>query len=283
MTEEKMKTLTLAPEWLPKCRMKRIICHWTAGAYEPTELDKEHYHFLIDGTAKLHRGRYTVADNVSTADGRYAAHTRNCNTGSIGIAACCMAGAKSSPFAPGQYPLTLQQWVTMAQLAAQLAQCYDIPVSPQTILGHGEVEKQLGIPQLGKWDPMKLPFEPALTPAQVGQRLRERVSYHLANLQPEKEPPCTVILYQKKHPGLITNGTTYVSAEYVFATLNVTKYQTVADHTLQYEWNGQVYRQACHRYEGEIFLSCRQLATILQHPISFQRDENGNAIVRIGN
>ena len=33
-------------------KMKRIIIHWTAGAWFPNATDKEHYHFLIDKNGK---------------------------------------------------------------------------------------------------------------------------------------------------------------------------------------------------------------------------------------
>ena len=35
--------------WMPDAVMKRIIWHWTAGSYTCSELDKEHYHFIIEG------------------------------------------------------------------------------------------------------------------------------------------------------------------------------------------------------------------------------------------
>jgi hypothetical protein len=35
--------------WLSNVEMRRIICHWTAGAYNPSENDLDHYHILIDG------------------------------------------------------------------------------------------------------------------------------------------------------------------------------------------------------------------------------------------
>jgi len=36
---------------------------------------------LIEDDGNLVRGAHSIADNVSTTDGRYAAHTRGCNTG----------------------------------------------------------------------------------------------------------------------------------------------------------------------------------------------------------
>ncbi len=115
--------------WLPVCSMKRIICHWTAGGYKATSLDRAHYHILIEGDGNLVRGTHSIADNVSTADGVYAAHTAKCNTGSIGVAVCAMGGAVREPFHAGPYPMTLEQWNIMARVVAELCQFYQIPVT----------------------------------------------------------------------------------------------------------------------------------------------------------
>jgi len=159
--------------------MARIVTHWTAGAYKVSELDKEHYHIIIAGDGTLVRGDHTIADNVSSGDGDYAAHTRNCNTGSIGVSVACMANARESPFSAGPYPMTLLQWTTLARVCAQLCAAYHIPVSPKTVLGHGEVQKNLSIAQAGKWDPMKLPWDPTLSVTEVGDQFRSKVTEFL--------------------------------------------------------------------------------------------------------
>ncbi len=161
--------------WMMPAKMERIICHWTAGGYIPSENDLSHYHILIDGDGALHAGSHVIADNESTSDGDYAAHTRGTNTGSIGVSMCCMAGAIDRPFNPGQVPMKQLQWDAMIAAVAQLCQAYSIPVTLQTVLGHGEVEKNLGRPQSGKWDPMMLPFAPKLSPEEVGEKLRSEV------------------------------------------------------------------------------------------------------------
>lgn len=155
--------------------MRRIICHWTAGAYTPSENDLSHYHILVDGDGQLHRGTHSIADNESTGDGDYAAHAKGANSHCIGVTVCCMADAKESPFSSGSFPMKEAQWDAMVDAVAQLCKAYDIPVSSTTVLGHGEVEKNIGIKQEGKWDPMKLSFAPNLTKAQVGSRLRDEV------------------------------------------------------------------------------------------------------------
>jgi hypothetical protein len=148
------------PAWMPSCEMERIIVHWTAGSYTVSATDKEHYHIIVDGGGNLVRGDKPITANVSTADNDgYAAHTKSCNSGSIGISAACMAGAVESPFNPGAYPLRQVQWEKLAAVAADLCRSYGIEVTPQTVLQHGEVEDNLGISQDGKWDINILPWD----------------------------------------------------------------------------------------------------------------------------
>jgi hypothetical protein len=157
--------------------LNKIICHWTAGSYNVNEQDKEHYHFIIDGTGKVVTGDYPPEANISTSDADgYAAHTRGCNTGAIGVSVAAMAGAVENPFDAGKYPILQLQWGAMVKLVADLAKKYNIPVSTRTILTHAEVEVNLGVDQNGKWDITRLPFEPATIGAKaVGDKLRKEV------------------------------------------------------------------------------------------------------------
>ena len=164
------------PDWMPDCKMKRIILHWTAGGYNASSTDKEHYHILIQGDGTLVRGDHPIDDNVSTADDDYAAHTRGRNTGSIGVSVCCMVGAHEKTSKFGVAPMKKAQWLQMAAVTAELATFYKIKVTPKTILGHGEVEKNIGPKQKGKWDPMVLPWDTSLTKAQVGNLFRSEVA-----------------------------------------------------------------------------------------------------------
>lgn len=170
-------------EWLDSGKPERIIAHWTAGAYLVSELDKEHYHFIIDGDSKLFRGDHSVSDNDLATDGDYAAHTRGCNTKSIGISVACMAGAIESPFKEGRYPMKELQWKMMAQVAAELCIHYKIPVGVRTVLGHGEVQRILGIAQAGKWDPMVLPWQHQIDKSVVGDMFRALVQQYVEQLR----------------------------------------------------------------------------------------------------
>jgi hypothetical protein len=192
--------MILDPAWLPNASMRRIICHWTAGAHKASSLDKEHYHFLVEADGTIVRGRRSIADNVSTADGVYAAHTKGANTGAIGIAVCAMAGAKQSPFQAGASPMLESQWRRLADVAAELCRAYSLPVTPETVLGHGEVQVLLGIAQDGKWDPMVLPWAPEMSITQVGTFFRTLVQSNLQTAAAAAEAPvvATVDLEGKK-------------------------------------------------------------------------------------
>ena len=171
---------TVPPEWTPACDMDRIIVHWTAGSYDVSATDREHYHFIIGSNLVWVRGDYSIKANVSTSDSDgYAAHTKSFNTKSIGIAAACMAGAVESPFNPGKYPLLEEQWLALAAGAAYLCRKYSIPVTPTTVLQHGEVQKNCGVAQDGKWDINKLPWEPSMSAVDVGNLFRREVSARL--------------------------------------------------------------------------------------------------------
>jgi len=156
--------------------MKRIIWHWSAGLHTPSNLDREHYHFIIDGEGKVHPGKWPVAANEKPVKGQYAAHTLNCNTGSIGIAVAAMAGAVERPFDAGRFPITQKQVTALVELARDLGKQYGIPVTPETMLSHAEVQPVLGIKHRGKWDITWLPgMAIPGDPVAVGNKLRAMV------------------------------------------------------------------------------------------------------------
>ncbi|WP_159454108.1 N-acetylmuramoyl-L-alanine amidase [Roseovarius albus] len=209
--------------WMPKARMNKIILHWTAGSHEPNSLDKKHYHILIDGDGELHRGNHAISANVPPLRSKsYAAHTLNCNSHSIGVSLCAMGGdVRESPFRPGPFPITSVQWSTLAQVAAELCLRYDIPVSRKTVLGHGEVQKNLNIKQKGKWDPLALPWDPDRPYSEIGDQMREMVADNLDALKTPKpvvddtneveEPPTEVItLDGTELEGAAMDGRTWI-------------------------------------------------------------------------
>ncbi len=162
--------------------MQRIICHWSEGNHKSNSTDRAAYHLLVESDGKVIGGDHAISDNVSTSDDDYAAHTRGANTGSIGIACCAMMGCQERPFSPGPKPMTKLQWDTIVQAIAELCCFYKIPVTPKTVLGHGEVQAILGITQKGKWDPMVWPWDTSKSRAEVGAALRTQVSAALAKI-----------------------------------------------------------------------------------------------------
>lgn len=167
--------------------MNRIILHWTGGANSVSLLDRQHYHFIIDGGGKVHEGTFRPEDNLDVRDGKYAAHTLNCNTGAIGVAVAAMAGAVERPFNAGRFPITLKQVEALARLCARLCAQYEIPVRRETVLSHAEVQPTLKIPQRGKWDIAWLPgMAKPDDPVKVGDFIRAKIS---GNMQPVAIPP----------------------------------------------------------------------------------------------
>lgn len=173
-------------------KITRIIIHWTAGGLKPNAEDLERYHYLIDGDGKLHKGKYTPEDNLSTSDGKYAAHTGGLNTGSIGIAVCGMAGFKDKQHM-GNYPITKLSIEKLCSFAATLSLKYNIKITEDTVETHYEVGKKVSegkIPKnkytkdnIGKIDITFLPHEPNLKPDQIGNYLRTKIAWYKNKLK----------------------------------------------------------------------------------------------------
>jgi N-acetyl-anhydromuramyl-L-alanine amidase AmpD len=169
--------------------MERIIIHWTGGSHRAGELDKKHYHRLVEGDGTVVFGNEEIADNIVTSDGDYAAHTLMLNTRSIGVSMCGMRNATEVPMDFGPSPLTEVQFRAMAQLVAELCMSYGIPVTGRTVLTHAEVQPTLGVRQRGKWDLTCLKFKPELRGAiPVGDYMRELVTEALNTMQGVRAP-----------------------------------------------------------------------------------------------
>lgn len=174
------KPVALDATWMPSARMSRVILHWTGGSYVASSLDKEHYHFLIEGDGTVVRGLHPVSANQyigSKSQDQYAAHTRGANTGAIGVSLCGAAGSNEVPFRPGKFPIKEEQWQIAAEVVAALCRRYGIPVTDKTVLSHAEVQRNLGITQNGKWDISRLTFgAKPQTAKQCGDDFRARVA-----------------------------------------------------------------------------------------------------------
>lgn len=169
-------------EWMPAATMTRVVVHWTAGTSTASQSDREHYHILINGDGALVRGIPSIALNSGALKPGYAAHTLNCNTGSVGVSLAGMAGAQESPFDAGKHPITATQWAKLGLVIADLCERYGIAITKTTVLTHAEVQANLGITQKGKWDIAALPFDPTFprTAAAVGDRMRKEATAALA-------------------------------------------------------------------------------------------------------
>ncbi len=271
------------PAWMPPSpKMKRIIAHWTAGQHKANSTDRSHYHILIEGNGKLIRGTNTITDNESTSDGDYAAHTKGSNTNCIGVSMCCMAGCEEDPFVAGSAPMTQAQWQKMCQVIADLCKRYGIPVSKTTVLGHGEVQGNLGITQNGKWDPLVLPWNRDLTRREVDDLMRETVAGYL-------ETPARVSVSVNGHvftgpDAFMDDGQSFVALRGV---ADLLKWQILvanfdngddAGTVSLTTKTGQIIQLAeAVRRSGRAFVRTTDLATALKTGIEWNATTPGNA------
>lgn len=163
--------------------MKRIIIHWTAGAYKPNATDLAHYHYLIDDEGKVYEGNFKPEDNENCHDGHYAAHTGGGNTGSIGVAMCgMMEYSPLKDISSTEYPLKRIQCERCFKLIAELCQKYHIPITPDTVMTHYEFGvKNPSTSSAGKIDITVLP-DYIISSDKVGNFIRNKATWYLQNL-----------------------------------------------------------------------------------------------------
>lgn len=106
-------------------REVKIYLHWTAGHYGQFYDD---YHINIDADGSLYLTSASLAD--------IKAHTWRRNTGAIGIALACCAGAASNDL--GAEPPTEMQIECLAQVVAVLCACTDVPLDGAHVMTHAE-------------------------------------------------------------------------------------------------------------------------------------------------
>lgn len=158
--------------------MKRIVIHWTAGGYYPTDYEKEHYHFLVDKDGVVHNGKFKPEDNEVCKVGKYAAHTGGGNTGSIGVAICAMAGFKNRKCI-GNYPILKKQFESTMELCALLAGKYKIEITPQTVFTHYEFGiKNPKTSSAGKIDIIFIPPYSWVAQGEVGSFIRSKIKWY---------------------------------------------------------------------------------------------------------
>ena len=158
--------------------MKKIIIHWTAGAYTPNSTDLKHYHYLIDKNGRTNYGIYKPEDNENCNDGKYAAHTGGGNTGAIGIALCGMYGF-TSVSKIGSYPVTKVQCEALFSFVAKLAKKYGIKIDSDHIMTHYEFGlKNPKTTSAGKIDIVYLPPYPQIKKQDIGDFIRNKVEWY---------------------------------------------------------------------------------------------------------
>lgn len=153
--------------------INKIIIHHTGGSYKACYVDKQCYHYIIQGDGTIVTGVYKPEDNINCKDGKYAQHTYLGNTGAIGVAVACnykysMFDKTSTP-----YPLNKKQYSSLINLIVELIRKYNIKLNDVTT--HYMHDKQKNIKQ-GKSDITYLPWEPNISPNKVLARIREDIS-----------------------------------------------------------------------------------------------------------
>ena len=152
--------------------VERLIAHWTAGGPTPNDRERDHYHFLIEQNGAVVRGHYELG-LPPPPDHSYAwpQHTRELNTGSVGVALCGMLGA--TPKDHGAVPINPLQMEKLILVLAALAGRYDLSVAETTVTVHADVGRVYGIAQRGKWDISFWPGRPKVKgAAQVAHEIR---------------------------------------------------------------------------------------------------------------
>ena len=166
-----------------------LVDHWTGGSYNVSSLDKNHYQAIIAGDASVEFGNFSPEDQRSVSDQIYGAHTRAFNTKCIGVACACMAGAEESAEWPdygSDYPLKQSQFEQMCRVNAQFCIEYSIPVRPDRVMLHAEVEHNVGIWQRGKWDITVLPWDRSISGFKaVGDEMRRLTSKYILEERPD--------------------------------------------------------------------------------------------------
>jgi len=165
-----------------------IVGHWDGGDGTIDALALSHYNAVVDQGLRVHYGENSLEDQRVTSDGIYGAHTRAFNTRCIGVAMCGMFGAQEGAPPPNygsDYPIKEHQFYLMCKVMAAYCIQKQIPVTPERVLTHAEVQPNLGIRQNGKWDITVLPWNPDIVGHRmVGDHMRELVSGYILEAEP---------------------------------------------------------------------------------------------------
>lgn len=157
--------------------IKRIIIHHTGGTYKANSTDKNCYHYIIENDGTIVKGVYKIEDNINCQDGKYAAHTKLGNTGSIGIALACNKDYTiNNKVNSTGYPPTIIQYRALIKLCVELMKKYQIDI--KQVWTHYEWDKYKKIKQ-GKSDITYLPFFNTLGPDDILNRIKTDIKKQL--------------------------------------------------------------------------------------------------------
>lgn len=161
--------------------MNHITGHHAASGYTPSKEALKAYHRLIDGDGQVINGVHEIEDNMPglpMSPGSYAAHTKDLNTGNIGVSILAMGDATWNNPKPPKYPVRNVQIDAYCKEVARLAMKYGIPVTRSHILTHAEVQTTLHIKQRQKWDFDYDPYyrHTSRDPIRIGDELRQEIA-----------------------------------------------------------------------------------------------------------
>lgn len=165
--------------------------------------------------------------------------------------------------------MTQKQWETMAKVVAELCSFYNIPITPQTVLGHGEVEVYLGIPQSGKWDPMVLPWAPEMSRTQVGNTLRALVAKAMRGDEQVENPSTAVLsIGGKSFPVVMLNESAYVAVRPLADALGWS-ISNASSNRVELAAEGRTIALNSVLLSGQGHISCRELSNAIRRPIEW--------------
>ncbi|MBE7709033.1 MAG: N-acetylmuramoyl-L-alanine amidase [Cyanobacteria bacterium SIG32] len=158
--------------------MKKIVIHWTAGGYYPSDYDKKYYHYLIDKDGVVHDGVFKPENNLKCVKNNYAMHTGGGNTGAIGVAMCGMFGFKNRQLV-GNYSITPKQFEATMNFCAELSKKYKIEITPNNVMTHYEFgQKHPQTTSAGKIDIVYLPPYPWVAQNDIGAFIRAKIKWY---------------------------------------------------------------------------------------------------------
>ncbi len=168
-------------------KLKKIVIHWTAGAYG--NLERDHYHYVIDHRGAVHSGTKPPESNIPKngeslspqPTGTYVPHCGGGNSFAIGVSLVGM-GLYAGRSKPGKYPLTAIQCEKAWEFIASLCEKYNIPITPETVFTHYEFgKKNPRTASAGKIDITFLPHKPNLKPDEIGDYIRQKIKWYYTN------------------------------------------------------------------------------------------------------